>query len=543
VVVIPPAWGKTKETALPLAATILSTFREAGQSVRVLRFDGIRRRGESHNDAICARPGYENVNYTFSQGANDILATIEYLYSKPNLRPSTVILVTFSIASIEARRAIVLDSGNRIGGWVSLVGAPDLQSLIRKISGGVDYLGGVERGFRFGLQGVQGLLLDIDQAAADAIENRLGFLEDARCDMSNITVPVTWICGRYDAWMDRNRVQDILSMGNNGQRRMIEVPTGHELRSSRQAREIFRVVSAEVARRALGKRLRAVGAEPNALIVRQRAERSRVKRPSINVARFWREYLVGRNADFGVDLIANTDIYRGFMRQQIMALNPKRGEVVADLGAGVGVFSRELDRSGLLEGEVKVIQVDLVKEALAQTKTRDSLKKKDRIELTSIVADLEVSEPAISIPLERGTLDAAIASLLINYVVNVDALLKEIIRLLRPGGRLVVSSLREDADISMICVNGVRELRMGRGREAFGELEGEADKSLSEFISNAAQLVNLEEQGRFRFWSMSELKQMLRRSGFSGISISQGFGSPPQAYIATAERSRENTKQ
>ena len=56
-VVIAPAWGRTKETLLPLARTIVETFRAANHPVVVLRFDGIRKRGESHNDPDCLEAG------------------------------------------------------------------------------------------------------------------------------------------------------------------------------------------------------------------------------------------------------------------------------------------------------------------------------------------------------------------------------------------------------------------------------------------------------------------------------------------------------
>jgi len=71
-VVIPPAWGKTKETLLPLAATILETFDKVKEPVVVLRYDGIRKRGESYNERECRFPGREHHRFTFSQGVRDI---------------------------------------------------------------------------------------------------------------------------------------------------------------------------------------------------------------------------------------------------------------------------------------------------------------------------------------------------------------------------------------------------------------------------------------------------------------------------------------
>ena len=51
----------------------------------------------------------------------------------------------------------------------------------------------------------------------------MGFLEDARRDMSRIEVPITWIHGKYDAWMDLDRVVESMSCGRTDNRRIIEV--------------------------------------------------------------------------------------------------------------------------------------------------------------------------------------------------------------------------------------------------------------------------------------------------------------------------------
>ncbi len=117
-VIIPPAWGRTKESTVALAETILQSFEEAGESVCVVRFDGVRKRGESHNDRGCSPPIGENRHYTFSQGVRDIHATIDYL-EQSAFAPSSIFLVTFSIASVEGRRAVAVDRLGRIAGWIA----------------------------------------------------------------------------------------------------------------------------------------------------------------------------------------------------------------------------------------------------------------------------------------------------------------------------------------------------------------------------------------------------------------------------------------
>src|SRR5690606_21626918 len=128
VVLIPPAWGKTKETLLPLALTIVESFAAAGKPIVVLRFDGIRKRGESFNDPECRFPGREHLRFTFSQGVRDIHAALDYVHSGNRFNPSRVVLLTFSAASVDGRRAVAEDAGRYLSGWINVVGAPDLQS-------------------------------------------------------------------------------------------------------------------------------------------------------------------------------------------------------------------------------------------------------------------------------------------------------------------------------------------------------------------------------------------------------------------------------
>src|SRR5690606_20110205 len=191
-------------------------FRKANRPVSILRFDGIRRRGESFIDPACRVRGCEYHRFTFSQGVRDIHATLDYLFGSSGLNPSCAALVSFSAASIDARRAVALDKTGRLAGWINVVGAPDLQSAMRVVSGGIDYVGGYERGMRFGLQEVQGVTVDMDHAADDAIRNRLAFLDDALRDMACIETPITWIHGRFDAWMDFERVKLLMGAGEIG---------------------------------------------------------------------------------------------------------------------------------------------------------------------------------------------------------------------------------------------------------------------------------------------------------------------------------------
>jgi SAM-dependent methyltransferase len=104
------------------------------------------------------------------------------------------------------------------------------------------------------------------------------------------------------------------------------------------------------------------------------------------------------------------------------------GERVLDLGCGTGGAAREAARAVGAEG--LVIGVDPVPEALALARERTP-------------ADLPIvyrqgrAERLAHIP-DR-SLDCVLASLVFEQVADLDAALLEIVRVLRPGGRLVAS--------------------------------------------------------------------------------------------------------
>jgi ubiquinone/menaquinone biosynthesis C-methylase UbiE len=535
-VVIPPAWGKTKETLLPLAATIVETFRSANEPVVVIRYDGIRKRGESYNEEECKFPGREHHKFAYSQGVRDIQTTLNFLDSS-EFRPLKTILVTFSAAAIEGRRAVAMES-ERLSGWISVVGTADIQSAMRVVSGGVDYVAGAERGVLFGIQEVQGVTVDMDLAAADAIANGMAFLEDARLDMAQITTPVSWIHGQFDAWMDLARIQTLLGVGRRDGRRLVVVPTGHQLRSSKEALQVFQLVASEVGRLALGRKLAPELPDLASLKRRGAAERRRLPEVNFDRRKFWRDYLLGREGRLGIELMTATSAYGRLMNQQqeLLAINP--GDSVVDLGCGTGSFLTALLDSPNVPTGVCLSQVDYVADALRRIRGGGSARRaRSQVHAHYISADLELMARNPWIPFADSSQDAVIASLLISYVRRPEILIGEAFRVLRPGGRFVLSALRPDADTSRIFVEGAEELRRGRALEVFGEMESASlEESFRSFLNDAARLLELEERGVFHFWPEEEISNLLKQGGFSRIRVHHGFGTPPQALIAVGKK-------
>jgi SAM-dependent methyltransferase len=538
-VVIPPAWGRTKETLQPLAETIVETFRRHGRPVAVVRFDGTRKRGESYKDPDCREPGREHLKFTFSGGVEDIRATLDFLEQDPRFRPSKSILVTFSAAAVEGRRAVASDVRKRVGGWVSVVGTADLQTSIRVISGGIDFFAGVDRGVRFGLQEILGVLVDMDCVGRDALDSRLVYLQDALEDMRKISVPVTWVHGRHDAWMNLERARLLLAAGDSSERRLIEVPTGHQLRSSREALETFQLIASEVGRICTGKPFKSALPGVRRLEEQRRAERARAPKPTVDLKTFWKSYLLGRSEGrLGIGIMTRTSAYHDLMEAQVKGLRLSEGSRVVDLGAGTGAFLEFLGSYSDTPSGLTVDALDFVWEALNKARTHGNTLVEGRRGLVHCVAcDLATSGTLPAIPLQYGIYDAILASLLLSYVTDPAGLLREMRRLLKPGGRVVVSSLRKDADISKLFLESYPELLSLGASHPLAQQGGEnLTTSLREFLNDASRLLDLEELGLFHFWDEAGLVALLRSAGFDEVETTLAFGTPPQAIVVSGRR-------
>jgi ubiquinone/menaquinone biosynthesis C-methylase UbiE len=185
-----------------------------------------------------------------------------------------------------------------------------------------------------------------------------------------------------------------------------------------------------------------------------------------------------------------------------------------------------------------VYEIDYVREALERTQGRlAEAGSPTGLDVEYVEANLDPRVGGSAIPLRSESVDAVLASLLLSYVSEPHTVLREARRVLRPGGRLVLSSMRRDADMSKLYTEGVAELRSGRAREIFGrEGERQIDKAARGYLNLASRLLDLEEKGTFQFWDAPELAHLVRRAGFRVLSTSRALGDPSQAVVLSAER-------
>ena len=388
VVVIPPAWGYTKESLSAYSLALVQSFERCGKPAAVLRPDFTHHRGESYVPPRNRVPGRESVDFTLSRALQDVLATIRFAYANPLFTPTSLILFGCSFSAPVVLRAARLD--RRVDHLVCLMGTPSTQHMVANASGGLDYVGGSAMGMRFGLVDFLGSLIDMDGATSDAITAQLAYFEETEADVQDLSATITWLAGRDDGWVDPERIAALLQR-HPGDHELTVVDAGHlptHAGALPVAAEATRAVFSQ-----LGFDLEDVAPPSAALLAKvQDEEWDRAPKAEVDeVDAYWREYLLGGGEDsLGFDVLGMTDAYQDFARTQAEMLDLQESHAVLDAGAGTGHFwSQLLQRDdAVVPAEAEL--VDLVDAALERAK--DKLKAAGAtFVLQTRVADLQTN--------------------------------------------------------------------------------------------------------------------------------------------------------
>ncbi len=375
VVILPPAFGKKKETLSPLVSTLIANYRHLNEDIITIRYDGVNRPGESYNEGMFPKRGYEMLHYKITQGLDDLKATIHYVYNNPVFKPSMVILVAFSMSAMDARKFIIDQNKEKVDYLINVMGATCGQSSFGNVMGGMDIIGNSRIGIRNGLSGVLGHLLDVDSIAKDLIDNKYAYITDARLDMSRISIPVTWMYGKYDRWIPENEITDIMSVKADGMREVIEIPTGHNLRSSDDAIKAFKLITKLIYRMQYNKNIKPIAPDRENMVRLITYERERLyNTEEFKPDDYWKNYLIGKGSNAGYDFYKNIKEFREFLTLQSKLIGLENGEVFADIGCGTGLFIENmlltLAGQGKNINDTHLVLVDLVQEALDKSKAK-----------------------------------------------------------------------------------------------------------------------------------------------------------------------------
>jgi len=140
------------------------------------------------------------------------------------------------------------------------------------------------------------------------------------------------------------------------------------------------------------------------------------------------------------------------------------------------------------------------------------------------------------LPIENEKFDAICASLFLSYLYAPGEAVKEFFRMLKSGGRLVISTMKPDSDISGIFTKYIAEQSSLDAHAAKEENREHNLREARSMLNEAAALLSLEEDGWFRFFKETELVEMMRDAGFTNIKIIESLGNPAQAIIVTGKK-------
>ena len=132
----------------------------------------------------------------------------------------------------------------------------------------------------------------------------------------------------------------------------------------------------------------------------------------------------------------------------------KKGDVVVDLGSGAGndcfIARHETGETG------KVIGIDFTPAMIDKARSTAEVRGFNNVEFRQ--GDIE------SMPITANTADVIVSNCVLNLVPNKDAVIKDIYRVLKPGGHFSISDvvlvgalpegLRKDAEMYAGCVSG-----------------------------------------------------------------------------------------
>jgi SAM-dependent methyltransferase len=167
------------------------------------------------------------------------------------------------------------------------------------------------------------------------------------------------------------------------------------------------------------------------------------------------------------------------------------GERVLDLGCGAGRFVAALRAAG-----ADPVGVEIAEAAL------------ERARHNAPGADLRLTEPDGSLPLEHGSVDLVWCSEVLEHVADTEHVLLEVRRVLRPSGRLLVTvPFHGPVKAALIGL-----LRFDAHFDPVGQ--------------------------HLRFYTRSSLTRTLDRAGFADIGVESWGGPPPLRTGLTARASR-----
>lgn len=518
-VIFPPGFGETKRDYISFS------YYCVANGFQVLRYDNTFHLGESEGDIFDTNPKRMEV---------DLIAAIDWI-TRNRADAIKIAVVASSVASRIALRVARRDA--RIGFLVSLVGVVNLRRTFLSIYQ-EDIIGQYINGRRWGSLDILGHL--VKDSFLDVVVNE-GYdsLDRTKDDVQHLSIPVVFFTADKDVWVDVSDVEAVAGSADGKSRQLHHIRGGlHQIQENpRLAKEVIcetvlycmrYVGNSYGPRGVLEPSIRDIVAQ-NKLELKRSRELSPISRE--NERKFWESYLSKYS------LLSQSTDFQEYLRVSVGLLGGlEPGDRILDAGSGNGLFGGWLLREAMESQagqvssclNVRYVGLDITEAALRdgahqQSKLIASLKGlsgnlAEKILFSHVIANLEEG-----LPFRSELFNKVCCNLVLSYLESPEQTMLELVRVLRPGGKLIVSSLKPYCDLSLIYHNYVLQTQTA--------LEREDAKCL---LSNTGQIRRKEREGHYHFYDQDELAEMFTKSGLHSVQVIRTLGN--QVNIGIAQR-------
>lgn len=522
-IVVLPGFGETKTDVLAEAYSL------AKNGFHTLRFDYSFHIGESDGDIV---------HTTLEKIKDDIICSVDYIYRE--FGADEVGALATSLASRALLRAARED--DRIRLLLNLVSIVNLQKTLFAIYQ-EDFVEQVKRGSSVGLMDVLGFQVDADLFLASAIEKRYADLQSTIEDIKHIAAPVVFFAAEKDAWVELEDIRRVI-YAIPGKRKDLRILEGamHELQENpvvaRTAlRELVRYAMVFLLKQGelndvTQPHLREIGFR-----VRKEKKRSKILHSTTKDEEraFWKSYLSNYN------FVVNVPDYWDLMNLVYSLLGDVRSQDrVLDAGCGIGNFGTFLlikllyaaKNQPLLPVQsqsVRYIGLDFVRDAILQArKTHCNIENDFHPRSSSadhrrlLIGSYFLSDLEAGLPFKDDTFDKLCCNLVISYLRFAAEAIREMVRILKPGGKIVITSLKPFADLSQVYRNFIRSAKKADIHEGW------------KLLGNAGRIRVKEAQGIYEFFSEDALRDLLSQAGVTDVETYRALGN--QANVASGAK-------
>ncbi|WP_169305350.1 alpha/beta fold hydrolase [Coraliomargarita akajimensis] len=521
-VILTPKFGESKKNSLQVA------YQLAANGLRVLRFDHSNHIGESAGSIV---------DYSFSDAIADIQGAYDYLeaaFGSPRAQ-----LVANSLSGRCALRVAAIDP--RVTRLVLMVGVVNFRQTATEVYQR-DMVAEYQQGQLQGVSDILGHQVNVDAFLKDCIEQDMHDLGGSLQDVKRLNCEVFLFCAEQDVWVEMN---DIVQLRDASDRvRLYRIPDAmHELRENPDAAQQANGALIYLCSRGVlpeGAAFSVAHPLKRELMGQNKIERERLRAAAPlkgSENDFWQRYLEKYN------VLESVGDFRDYLDLLGQCLGPIRaGQVYFDCGCGNGLFGAWCLAAGMApqsnEAESRLPEplyfgLDLTAKGLSDATRKHfeigrSLSEQSRsMNMFYYRYDLDELDPkggaGLRLPFEDSTIDRICCSLLISYLKHPKVLLSELHRILKPGGVVVVSSMKPFCDLSVIYKDVVNEA---------GSTETLDDAR--NLLSAAGAIKLKEEEGHYTFYQRSELESLMKAAGFGRVQSYRSFGD--QANVVCAER-------